>query len=426
LNGIALVIIAGQLGALLGFQVPAGGFFHTLATALMRLREAHPPTLALGLTLLAVLLLLKRLAPRVPAPLVAAALGIGAVYVFQLDRQGVAVVGTIPAGWPPPRVPTVALDEIVPLLVGASGIVLVSFCSMMTTARGFAARNGYAIRPNQDFVALGAADLAAGLSQGFAVSGADSRTAVADASGGRTQVTALVAAATMALVLLFLTAPLAALPTAALAAILISSAVGLFDVGALRRYYHLSRPEFRDSVLAMLGIMTVGVLPGVLIAIGLALLKLLSLAARPPDAVLGLVTADGEVHATEDREGALTIPGLLLYRFDASLVFFNAEYFQDRVRTLIAAAERKPEWVLFDAESSNLLDTTAADALASLHAELAAQGIVLAVARATGLFRVMLERSGVAQQIGAQYLFPTVHAGARAFQQRQAARAGGD
>lgn len=414
LNGIALTIIVGQIGALLGFHVASGGFFHTLATVLSRLGETHVATLLTGVGLLAVLLVLKRVAPRLPGPLVAAALGIGAAYLLGLEQHGVAVVGPVPAGFPPPRLPTVGIDDLGPLVVGACSITLVSFCSMMTTARGFAAKNGYAINPNQDFVALGMSDLASAASQGFVVSGADSRTAVADASGGKTQVTGLIAAAAMALVLLFLTGPLAYLPTAALAAVLMSSALGLFDVAALRRYQQVSRPEFRDSLVAMLGTMTVGVLPGVLIAIGLAILKLLSLAAHPRDAVLGVVQGQDGVYGAE-AEGAdvHTIPGLLIYRFDSAIVFFNADYFQDRVRAQVAAA--RPAWVLFDAESANLLDMTAAEALDALRAELADQGTTLAIARSKGLFHVMLERTGVAERIGAEYLFPSVHAGAQAF-----------
>jgi MFS superfamily sulfate permease-like transporter len=326
----------------------------------------------------------------------------------------------VPAGFAAPRVPAVALDELLPLAIGACSIVLVSFCSMMTTARGFAAKNGYPIHPNQDFLALGVADLASAVSQGFAVSGADSRTAVADSAGGKSQVTALVAAAAMALVLLFLTGPLATLPTAALGAVLISSALGLFDFESLRRYRRVSRPEFWLALIAMLGTMTVGVLPGVLLTVGLALITLLGLASHPRDAVLGLVEDSDGQYAIEDESSTHTIPGLVIYRFDASLVFFNADRFQDRVRAVIAAAPVKPQWLLFDAESTNLLDVTAAEALASLHAELASQGIVLAIARAEGLFRVMLERTGVAEQIGAAYQFPTVHAGARAFLAQQA------
>lgn len=413
LNGIALSIIAGQLGTLLGFKVAAKGFARTLAEVARRLGETHLPTLAAGLALLLLLLALKRLAPRAPAPLAAAVLAIGAVYAFGLDRLGVAVVGPVPAGFPTPRIPTVQAGDLWPLLLGACGIVLVSFCSMMTTARGFAAKNDYTIDANRDMIALGVADLSSGLSRGFAVSGAASRTAVADAAGGKTQVTALAAAATMAAVLLFLTAPLANLPTAALAAILISAVMGLFDFASMREYYRVSRPEFRHSLVAMIGVMSVGVLPGILVAVALALLRLLRLASRPHDAVLGLLAEKDGVYTV--GEGGREIPGLIVYRFDSSLLFFNADYFKDRVLALCNAAGTPPEWLLFDAESAPVLDVTGAAVLESLRAELTGRGVVLAVTRAKGLFRGMLERTGLAERIGPAYFFPAVHVGVKAF-----------
>jgi high affinity sulfate transporter 1 len=418
LNGIALSIIAGQLDTLLGFDVPSGGFFLTVARVASRLGETHLATLAVGLALLVLLRALKRFAPRVPAPLVAAVLGIGAVYVFGLDRQGIAVVGPVPAGFPAPRIPEVHAGELWTLILGASGIVLVSFCSMMTTARGFAAKNGYLIDARQDMIALGACDLASGLTRGFVVSGAASRTAVADAVGGKTQVTGLVAAATMAAVLLFLTAPLAYLPSPALAAILISAVLGLFDFASLRGYYRLSKPELRHSVVAMLGVMTVGVLPGILLAVGLALLRLLRLASNPHDAVLGLVEArDGTL--TTEEGGGRTIPGLVIYRFDASLVFFNADSFKSRVLALNDSTGAPPRWLLLNAESVPFLDVTGAETLEALRGELAARGTVLAIARAKGLFRAMLEKAGVAEKIGEEHLFRTVQSAVEAFLETQ-------
>jgi MFS superfamily sulfate permease-like transporter len=418
LNGIALSIIAGQLGKLFGFAVPSAGFFRTLAGFASRLGQTHVPTLATGLLLLVVLRVLRRVAPRVPGPLVAAVLGIGAAYVLRLDRSGVALVGAIPAGFPVPRVPAVAGSEVVPLLLGACSIVVVSFCSMMTTSRGFAARNGYAIDANRDFVALGLADLASGLTRGFVVSGADSRTAVADSSGGKTQVTSLVAAAAMAAVLVFFTGPLAYLPTASLAAILISSALGLFDVASVRRYYRQSRPEFRHSIVATLGVMTVGVLPGIAVAVGVAIVRLLLLASRPRDAVLGVIEGRDGCYDIAEEAGARTVPGLIVYRFDASLLFFNAQRFEDRARALVAAADVKPEWFLFDAEAVPMVDITGAEALESLRREFAGQGIVLAIARAKPPFRAMLERSGLIGRIGREYLFPSVRTGVQAFRDR--------
>jgi high affinity sulfate transporter 1 len=411
LNGIALSIIAGQLDTLLGFTVPSAGFFRTLWNVALRLADTHRAGLALGLALIVLLLALKRFLPRVPGPLVAAILGIVAVYTLRLDRMGVAVVGPAPAGFPSPRIPTVRPDDIWPLIFGACGIMLVSFCSMMTTARGFAAKNRYTIVPNQDLIALGVCDLASGLSRGFVVSGADSRTAVADSSGGKTQLMGIVAAVAMTVVLLFLTGPIAYLPTVALAAILIAASFSLFDFSSLRSYWTVSRAEFRHAIVAMLGVMTVGVLPGVLIAIGLALLRLIYLASRPHEAILSV---GGDDSFPSEEEGGTFIDGLMIYRFDSSLVFFNADYFTSRVLALTKGANLK--WFLFDAEAAPFLDMTGADALAAVRRELEARDIVLAIARAKGIFRLMLERTGVAAQIGPSLLFPTIHSGVEAFQ----------
>jgi high affinity sulfate transporter 1 len=415
LNGIALTIIAGQLGALFGFRVSPGGFFHTVYEAVSRLNETQIATLALGLTLLVLILVLKKLTPRIPSPLVAAVAGAAAVFALSLNANGVAVVGAVPAGFPAPLIPDVKASEISSLLFGAVGIALVSFCSMMTTARGFAAKNGYRINANQDLFALGVSDLASAFNRGFVVSGADSRTAVADVSGGKTQMVSLVAALVMAAVLIFLTGPLAYVPIAALAAILISSALGLFDWASLRRYYHLSKPEFRHSVIAMLGVMTLGVLRGVLIAVALALLNLLRHASHPRDAVLGFVERDGETYTARQEAGGSTIPGLIIYRFEFALVFFNADYFTDRVRTLIRNSDTRPQKLLLDAESVPLLDVSGAYAIDDLRSELKEQGIVFGIACAGDLFRIMLERAGVAERIGNENLFHTVHAGAESF-----------
>ncbi len=415
LNGIALSILASQMGNLLGFRVESAGFFRMVTDAASRLGETHVATLLLGASLFIGLRLLRRFLPRIPAPLVVAALGAGLVYGLGLEREGVAVVGAVPGGFPSPRFPPIHSGELGPLALGAAGITLVSFCSMMTTARGFAAKNGYRIDPNRDMIALGVADLASGLSRGFVVSGADSRTAVADSAGGRTQLTSIVAALAMAVVLLFLTAPLAYLPAAALAAILVSAALGLFDLGSLRSYYRVNRAEFRQSVVATLGVMTLGVLPGVLIAVGLALLRLVVLASRPHDAILGIVEGPTGAHAATQEEGGKPIPGLVIYRFESALLFFNADYFQDRARAAVAQAEPRARWFLLDAESIPLLDITGAQALDTLRADFERQGIRLAVARAKGVFRTMLEGTGLATKIGPEHLFATVREAAAAF-----------
>lgn len=415
LNGIALSIIVGQVGKLLGIEIAGAGFFRTAARIFAQLGQTHWPTTIVGLSLVTLLLALKFFAPRVPGPLVAAVVSIGLIYILRLDHQGVRVVGALPAGLPAPRIPVVGWGDFSGLTAGACSIVLVSFCSMMTTARGFAAKNGYPIRPSQDLTALGVCDLAAGLSQGFVVSGADSRTAVADSTGGKTQVASVIAAATMLLVLLFLTRPLSYMPSAALAAILITSALGLFDFTSLVRYYRISKPEFRHSVVAMLGVMTIGVLPGVLVAVALAIIKLLAMASRPHDAVLGKAPGKPGFYNLAEEPSARPIPGMIIFRFDSALVFFNADRFKERVLTLVHESPEAPEWFVFDAEAAALLDTTAADTLFALDAELAGRGIVLVIARSKGLCRIMLERTGLAEQIGAEYLFHSVEAAVDAY-----------
>lgn len=192
MNGIAISIIAGQLGKVIGVEIASGGVFRTLGNLAKQITNLHWTTAAVGLALLALLLVLKRFAPKVPGPLVAAVVSIFAVYLFSLNASGVRIIGTIPSGLPAPHIPSVVVADLGPLALGAVTIMLVSFCSMMTTARGFATRNGYRIDPNRDLMALGICDLASGLTRGFVVSGADSRTAVADSAGGKTQMTSVV------------------------------------------------------------------------------------------------------------------------------------------------------------------------------------------------------------------------------------------
>ena len=409
LNGIAISIIVGQLGKLMGVQVPPAGVFRTLGNLVKELASLNRTTLVLGLAILVALLLMKRFAPRLPGPVVAATAAIVAVYSLGLNNAGVQVIGTIPTGLPTPRIPSAALADLGPLAIGAATIMLVSFCSMMTTARGFAAKNGYQIDASRDLMALGTCDFASGLTGGFVVSGADSRTAVADAAGGKTQVTGVVSSIAIALVLLLFTAPLAYLPSAALAAILIASSISLFDLKSLARYYRLSKAEFRHAMVAMLGVMTVGVLAGVFVAIGLAILRLIWLASKPHDAVLGSVPGKSGLFNMAEHPDAQHIPGLLIYRFDSSMVFFNADHFASRVRQVVTGASHRPTSFILDAEAMPLLDITGADILKSIYQELQKHGITFSIARPKSWFRLTLEKSGLVDEVGRDNIFPTLH-----------------
>jgi high affinity sulfate transporter 1 len=414
LNGIALSIISGQLGRLFGFSLEPAGFFRLLIQFASKLGETHLLTLGFGLATFFLLRLLKRLAPKIPAPLVAVVLGIATSLYFSLGERGVALLGTIPAGLPALIIPNVGADDLGPLALGAVGLALISFNSAMVTARSFAVKNRYEIDSNQEFIALGVADIGAGMLQGFAVSGADSRTAVNDSVGGKSQVTSLVAAGLLILVLLFFTTPLALLPVAVLSAVLINAALGLFDLQSLLTLRQISPQEFRLSMVTLLGVITIGVLPGVLVAVGLAILQLLARASRPHDALLGRIPGVDGFHDIQGHPDAETFPGLLIYRFDSSLVFFNSDYFKARVRIMAGQAKTKLRYFLLDAESMPLIDSTGAASLAEVRNELAEKGVVFAMAAAKGPLRVMLERMGLTQQIGAARFFPTLESAVEA------------
>jgi high affinity sulfate transporter 1 len=419
LNGIALSIISGQLGRLFGYSVDQAGFFRLLKNFAVKLGETHWQTLVVGLSILVLLQLLKHLASKVPAPLVAVALGIAATWFFDLGSRGVALVGAIPAGLPRLMIPAVGVGDLEDLALAAVGIALISFNSAMVTAESFAVKNRYELDSNQEFIALGVADVGAGILQGFPISGADSRTAVNDSVGGKTQVTGLVAAGVLVLVLLFFTGPLSLLPIAVLAAVLINSALSLFDVQSLLRLRRIRRPEFRLSLATTLGVITLGVLPGVLIAVGLAIIQLLKTASRPADAVLGRIPGLDGYHNVEGQVSVETIPGLIIYRFDASLLFFNSGYFKGRVRMVLEEAKTKPQWFLLDAESMPLVDTTGAATLEELRSEMAEKGVVVAVARMRKAPLLVLERAGLRAQIGPERFFPTLPSAVAAFLEDQ-------
>lgn len=414
LNGIGLSLLAGQLGKVLGFQIEGNGFILSLINLLQRLGEIHWVTLSIGMVGLGLLIWLPRRFPRLPAALVTVVVATLVVGVFGLDRFGVAILGPVPAGMPELAWPKTNLEEMKSLLRDALGIATVSFCSAMLTARSFAARHGYAINANHEFLALGVTNIAAGISQGFAVSGADSRTAVNDMVGGKSQLVGIIAALVIALILLFFTAPMAWIPQAALGAVLLMAGWGLIDVKSLGKIYKLSRFEFWLCVLTTVGVLGVGVLPGIIIAVTLAILRLLYSIYQPTDAVLGWVPGiEGQVDI-EGHKDARTVKGLVVYRFDDAILFFNADYFKMR---LLEAVQREvePRAVLFDAEAVSSIDVSGIAALREVRETLEARGIHFGIARARGRFLRMLVRSGIAREMENGMLFGSVRSGIRAY-----------
>jgi MFS superfamily sulfate permease-like transporter len=263
----------------------------------------------------------------------------------------------------------------------AASIALISFTSGILTAKSFARRNRYDVDANQELIAFGACNIASGLVQGFPVTGADSRTAVNNAMGGKTQLVGIVAATAMMVFLLFFTAPLASLPNAALAAVIAVASIGLFDLSALRELYTASRRELVFSLVTTAGVLYFDVLPGVLISIALTLLWLLLAASKPHDAVMGKVPGLGGYHDILDFPEAVTIPGLLLYRLDGNILFFNVDYCKERIMAEIARSPTPVEWIVIDASPVNDIDITALHKLRDLREELEGLGISLKYAR---------------------------------------------
>ncbi len=363
------------------------------------------PTLLLAAAVLALLLWIQRHWPREPGPLLAVLLAL-----FHLDQRGVAVIGEIPAGLPQLRWPALPQpDQLRTLVASALGIALVGYSDNVLTARSFATRNGYRIDANQELLALGAVNLGNGLLQGFPVSSSGSRTAIADSLGNRSQLYALVAFVSVVLVLF---------PKAALGAIVIYAALRLIDIPEFLRMRAFKRSEFHLALITLLGVMLTDILIGVALAVGLSVIDLFARLVRPNDAVLGEVPGLAGLHDVADWEGASTIPGLLIFRYDAPLCFANAEHFRRRVAEAIEAEPMPVEWFVLSAEAIVEIDITAADMLAELHQELTDRGIVFALARVKQDLFGTLTRTGLPDQLGSQWFFPTLAEAIAAFRAR--------
>ncbi len=380
MNGIALSIALGQMGKLFGFKIEAGGIVPRLVELAEKLDETQPYTLAVGVASFCVLLLLPKVLRRVPAALVVMVLAAAAVAAFGLEARGVHIVGDVPAGLPGLALPSIPFAELKPLLAGAAGIALISFTSLMLTARSFAAKNGYDIDADRDLAALGASNVAAALSHGFAVSGADSRTAMSDAAGGRTQVTGLVAAAAIAAVLLLLTGPLSYVPEAALGAVLVMAAYSLVDIRGVRLLWREDRSEFAISIIATLAVVVLGSIDAIVITVLLALLRFVRIVARPPCEVLGEVEGLPGFHSIDRHPQARTHPGLCLFRFNSPIVFFNAAYFKRSALAAVATAGPQVRWLVIDAVPVTSHDVTGRHAMRELENELTARGVRIAIA----------------------------------------------
>jgi high affinity sulfate transporter 1 len=418
LNGVAISILLGQIGKIFGFPVEAGGIVPRLLEFLSRLPETHGPTLAVGLGTFAMLFLSGRFFARLPAALVAMGMAGIAVALFGLEAHGVKILGSVPAGLPPLRMPSFPVEDLPTLVASAAGLALVLFSSGMLTARSFADKNRYSIDVDREFAAFGVANIASAVSQGFAITGADSRTAMGDAAGGRTQVTGLVAAAAIAAVLLFFTEPLRYVPIPALGAVLVFAAFSLFDVSTLREIWRIDKGEVALSVLTTFGVVAVGAINAILVAVGLALVRFVRIAARPRDEVLGKVEGLSGLHSVERHPGATTWPGIVIYRFDGPITFFNSAYF--RQRALRAADAGGPEltWFVLDMIPVSHFDVTGLYALRDVREALSARGVKLVFAgRKTEIIQWTRQVGLYSEELAAR-TFPTMRQALKAYRQQ--------
>ena len=414
MTGVALLMIADQLKRVTRVPIAGEAFFSQLRSFAHGVGRIQPTTLILAAAVLAFLLLLQWRRPHAPGLLLAVLLATGAVAAFGLSDHGISVVGPIPAGVPAPSLPRLGVHDLQELVLPAFTVLIVGFSDDVLTARSFE-RRGETIVANRELLALGVANVGSGLVHGFPVSSSASRTAVAVTTGSRTQVYSLAAAASVVVVLLFARPVLARFPTAALGAIVIYAALRLIDVTAFRRLLRFRRTELLIAVSACVGVLAFNILYGVLVAIGLSVTDLLVRVARPHDAIQGLVPGLAGMHDVDDYPEARTVPGLVVYRYDAPLFFANAEDF--RRRALASADQQSPvRWFVLNVEANVEVDFTALEAMDAVHREIVGRGAVFALARVKQDLLARLRSFGLADTIGAERMYPTLPTAVAAYQ----------
>ncbi|MCC8965973.1 sulfate permease [Bradyrhizobium sp. Pear76] len=410
MNGIALTVLISQLPKLFGFSIDGDGPLRSLWAIVGAILDGKTNwvTLAIGLATLAAILLLARnkrlpsiLIAVVAATVVTGVLGLGAHY-------GVKILGQLPQGLPGFAIPWIGYGDIVQVLIGGCAVALVSFADTSVLSRSYAARLGDRVDPNQEMVGLGAANLAAGFFQGFPISSSSSRTPVAEAAGARTQLTSVIGALAIAFLLLMAPNLLQHLPNAALAAVVIAAALGLFEISDLMRIYRIQQWEFWLSMVCFVGVAVLGVIPGIGLAIVLAIVEFLWDGWRPHSAVLGRASGVKGYHDITRYPGARQVPGLVLFRWDAPLFFANAEFFKERALDAVAKSPTPVRWLVVAAEPVTSVDVTAGDILAELDEALHAQKIELCFAELKDPVKDKLRKFGLLAQLGETNFFPTI------------------
>jgi len=406
LNGLAITIIVGQLPKLFGFSTDADGFVDEVKAFFEGLSGRNPATLWTGLAVLAVLLLLPRFTSRIPAVLVAVVGVTIASAVFDLASNGVDTVGDLPKGFPTPQIPWTDASDAIALMVGAVGITMVSLTDTIATASSFADRHDEEVDADAEMVGVGAANVAAGLFQGFAVSVSGSRTAVADQSGARSQLTGVVGAGLVMLLLVVFNGLLADLPQTALAAVVIAAALSLMDLPALTRFASVRRSSLVVSLVASAGVIFLGVLQGIVLAIVLAVLLFFRRSWWPHGEVLRSVPGVGGWHSETQYPDGDEVPGIVVFRWEAPLFFANSGQFRDQVRALVR--ERSPSFVVLQCEAVTDIDVTAAEVLKDLDTELNAKGVHLAFVELRDRLQDLVVTYGLDSTLDQEHFYPSI------------------
>lgn len=422
MNGLAVTIFVSQLPKLCGFSVDADGLVGEAAGFVRGLAagDAVPAACAVGLVTLTIIVVVQRRLPKVPAVLIAVVAAIAATSLLGLGDRGVDLVGPLPAGFPPLTVPHASWSQLVLLLAGAVGITVVSLTDTISTASSFAARTGQEVRADQEMIGVGAANVAASFFQGFPVSTSGSRTAVAEQSGARTQLTGVVGAAVILVMLVLTPGLLRNLPQPALAAVVIAASLSLADIPGTVRLWRRRRLEFLVSVTAFLGVALLGVLPGIGVAVGLSVLNVFRRVWWPYQTELRRAPGVQGYHDVRSYPDAERLPGLVLFRFDAPLIFANARVFRGQIRKL-ARTDPGPVWIVLAAEPVTDVDITAADMLGALVDELDAQGTSLVWAELKDPVRRKMDRYGLTPAIGPARFFATLDEAVAAYRSRTGA-----
>jgi len=408
-SGLALVIIIKQLPKMLGLEAGHGNFWERVIDLIRELPEADLLTLAIGLSCLLIMIFLERRYERIPAALVILIYSIGVVSVFNLADHGVEIIGNIPAGLAPPKIPDLSLQDWALLVPGALAITLVMFSEAVGPDRSFARKHHYEIDEDQELIGLGAANIGAGFFQGFPIGASLSKSASSDAAGGTTQMAGIIAAIATAMVALFLTPLFFNLPEAALGAIVIVAVSGMIKPRAFRRLYNLRRGDFWLAVITFLAVLTFEeVLAGLLIGVLISLLALIIRTSDPQLSVLGRIPGTLAFRSTKYHPDAILTPDLLIVRPDEEVFFANAAMLHKSIRELVTTGDPALQTTILDLEMTNELDVPSAEMIGDLHEELKGSEIRLIIAGLHAPVREMLDRSGVTDQIDAAYVYPTV------------------